>query len=72
MRATEQSVFEIRDVQAAKSDFWRSVVVLDDEDDRQQLWKPRMKRVFDGYQIPTIAYVAQREQLVRLAEQYRR
>ncbi len=71
MKGTEQSVFEIRDVREVKAD-WRSVVILDDEGEREPLWKPRMKRVFEGYSIPAIMYVSQREQLVSLAEQYRR
>jgi uncharacterized protein DUF1828 len=71
MTVTERSVFEIKDVQAIQQGL-RSVVIIDDEGEREPFWKPKMRRVFDGYSVPVIGYVAQREQLIRLAEQYRR
>jgi hypothetical protein len=72
MKATEQSVFEIRDCAEVHRDDWRTAVILDDEGERESLWKPRMKRIFDGYSIPMMGFVAQREQLVRLAAEHPR
>ncbi len=71
MRSTEQSVFEIRDVREVQPKC-RTAVILDDEGQRDSLWKPRMKRVFGGYHIPVMGFIAQREQLLELAREYRR
>jgi hypothetical protein len=69
MIVSKQSVFEIRDVRELqpKRQF---VAVIDDEDERESLWKNRVTRVFDGYDIPVIPFMAGRDRLIELARHY--
>jgi hypothetical protein len=71
MSTSEKSVFEIRDVLELHTKL-RTAVIIDDEGERESLWKPSVRRVFDGYEIPLIGFVSQRDRLTSLAQEYRR
>jgi hypothetical protein len=69
LRSSEQSMFEIRDVQEIKDT--DAVVIADDEGYRREYWSPGTVRIFEGYGVPVFAFQGQREELTELAAKYR-
>lgn len=69
MMVSKQGVFEMRDVHEIQPKR-KFVAVVDDEGDREILWKPKVMRVFSGYDIPVIPFKAGQEQLRELAHRH--
>ena len=68
LRSAEQSVFEIRDVQAVRET--QSIVIADDEGPRQAFWHPQVMRVFGKYDVPVYSFLANQEELALVAKSY--
>jgi hypothetical protein len=69
MKSAQTSVFEVSDVREIRKEF-SAVMILDDEGERRDLWKPHIMRIFDGYEVPAIPFNRGREQLMSLVEKY--
>lgn len=68
LRSAEQSVFEIRDVQAVRDS--NAVVIADDEGPRHAFWHPGVMRVFSEYNVPVYSFLASQDELTQLARSY--
>lgn len=68
LRAAEQSVFEIRDVQAVRDA--GAVVIADDEGSRRSFWNPQVLRIFGEYNVPVFPFEGNRAGLAQLAISY--
>lgn len=69
MITSKQGVFEMRDVREVQPKR-RFIAIVDDEGERENLWKEKVLRVFSGYDIPVIPFKAGRERLVELAHHH--
>lgn len=68
LKLVEQTAFEILDVQKTRDS--KSVVITDDEGDRDVFWQGPVLRVFEANKIPVIPFAAKRTQLKELAQRY--
>lgn len=69
LKSAKDSVFEIGDVRAIRNA--RAVVIADDEGQRHSFWQPQVMRVFGEYEVPVYSFLANRDDLLQLAESYR-
>jgi hypothetical protein len=68
LQLTKQSVFEIGDVLALRDS--NAVVIADDEGPRHSFWHPNTLRIFDEYKVPVYSFLANQEELAKLAQSY--
>jgi hypothetical protein len=68
MHAAKESVFEINDVKAIRDA--GAIVVADDEGPRQAFWHPRILRVFEDNRIPVYSFLANQQELSKVAQDY--
>jgi hypothetical protein len=45
-------------------------VIADDEGPRNSFWNPRIMRIFDEYKVPVYSFLANQEELTKLALSY--
>jgi hypothetical protein len=69
MKQTQSTVFEVSDIREVRSSL-DALVIIDDEGDRKDFWKQSALRVFRQYDIPVIAFNAERDRLLTLTAKY--
>jgi uncharacterized protein DUF1828 len=70
LATAEKTVFEINDIRQLDPQSPSMLVIADDEGERAKFWKPRVMRVFGGYDVRVLRFNDARAELVNFVKQY--